>query len=194
MIRTAMAWLLGLAGMAAVPGASAEAAGQIVHVWGDGSHLAIVDLDRYQAFVGDWDQDDRLRKHLLAQAGREAIVAWGAGFETDWVVSIRPGFSARQGFREFRSVISTQTGRLYLLNYDSLTMAAQFDDYRLPDKDTVATAFQVPPGRYRARIVQLVDPDTVVQERDDRDPEFLIEYEPAGEQDHPQQAVPWAGF
>lgn len=166
-----------------------------IHVGGDGSQLAIGDLDRYESFVGDWDENDRLRKHLIAQADKEAIIAWGSGFETDWVVSIQPGFSGRKGYREFRSVISTPSGKLHIVNYDSLTMAAQFDDYRLPDKETYAYAFQVPPGRYQFRIVQLVNPDTDWWTHlGEGDPAFLVEYEPAGTSDRPQQTIPWALF
>ena len=184
-----------LMAMGALPSSGAGTAPVVIHVGGDASHLAIADLDRYESFVGDWDKHDRLRKHLIAQADKESIVAWGSGFETDWIVSIQPGISGRQGYREFRSVISTKSGILHLVNYDSLTMAAQFDDYGLPDKETRSYAFHVPPGRYRVRVVQLVNPDSNWwEDQGADDPAFLIEYEPADSSDRPQQLIPWALF
>jgi hypothetical protein len=192
-LKKAIASLLMTIG--ALPASGSDTSSLVVHVGGDGSHLAIADLARYESFVGEWEKHDRLRKHLIAQAGKESIIAWGSGFETDWVVSIKPGISGRQGYREFRSVISTKSGKLHFINYDSLTMAAQFDDYGLPDKETESYAFQIPPGRYRVRIVQLVNPDSNWWEGPgESDPAFLVEYEPADSSDRPQQIIPWALF
>lgn len=191
-LKKAMAGLL--MSMSATPVLGSNAPPMIIHVGGDGSHLAIGDLDRYESFVGEWSENDRLRRHLLAQAKSESIIAWGSGFETDWPISIKPGISEQKGYREFRSVISTQSGKLHLINYDSLTMAAQFDDYRLPDKETISYGFQILPGRYVFRIVQLVNPDTNWWETLGDAPAFLIEYEPADNSDLPQQIIPWALF
>ncbi|WP_158635356.1 hypothetical protein [Luteimonas cucumeris] len=192
-LKKAIASLLVAVGAMPSPGSGTTPV--VIHVGGDGSHLAIADLARYVSFVGDWAENDRLRKHLMAQTEKESIIAWGSGFETDWVVSVKPGISQRQGYREFQSVISTQSGKLHLVNYDSLTMAAQFDDYRLPDKETESYAFRIPPGRYRVRIVQLVNPDSNWWESlGDGDPAFLVEYEPADSSDRSQQMVPWVLF
>ncbi|MDO5693826.1 MAG: hypothetical protein Q4G70_15340 [Pseudomonadota bacterium] len=192
-IKKSMAGLFGL--MTMITTSNAEQASKIIHVGGDGSHLAIIDTARYEGFVGNWDENDRLRKHLIAQAKKESIIAWGSGFETDWVIAVRAGMSKQQGHREFQSVISTSSGNLHLVNYDSLTMAAQFHDYRLPDQETKSYGFRVSPGRYKLRIVQLVNPDTNWWETLGKDdPAFLIEYEPAQESDLPLQTIPWASF
>ena len=173
---------------------SVENTAQIVHVGGDGSHLAIVDAEQYRSFVGDWAQDDRLRKHLINQSARESVIAWGTGFECDWKLAISPGISNRSGFREFESVITTKSGKLYVVNFDSLTMAAQFENHTLPDEETADYRFVVPPGRYRVRIVQLVDPESKWWESLGDGPAFLIEFEPSAAGGTPAKEIPWSKF
>jgi hypothetical protein len=48
---------------------------------------------------------------------------------------------------------------LLVTNYESLTMAAQFSDVRLPQAHEQANVIRVPAGSYDVRVVQHVDPD-----------------------------------
>ena len=164
----------------------------IVHVLGDASHLALVDVNRYASFVGDWAEDNRLYHHLVEQAQQRHALAWGTGFEIDWRVEIKEGISDRKGFREFEGTIRNTGDTLHLVNYDSLTMAAQFEDHRLPDKETANYQVPLPSGLYRFRIVQLVDPKTRFWETLGEAPAFLLEYETCEEGAPRLKDVPWA--
>jgi hypothetical protein len=164
----------------------------IVHVCGDASHLALIDATRYSSFVGDWGQDNRLYHHLVEQAKQRHALAWGTGFETDWRVEIKAGITDRKGFREFEGTIRNTSNALYLVNYDSLTMAAQFEDYLLPDEETAGYKVPLPSGLYRFRVVQLVDPNGPFWEILGEAPAFLLEYEPCAEDAARLEDVPWA--
>jgi len=97
-----------------------------IHVGGDGSNLALVDTREYQSFVGaDWCEDGLLYKHLRAQIGQAHALVWAVGFESDWKVDIEEGHSTERGFRAFTGDIVNTGNSLHLVNYDSLTMAAQ---------------------------------------------------------------------
>lgn len=59
-----------------------------------------------------------------------------------------------------------------MTNYESLTMAAQFDDVTLPQnpqKHELDQVVNVPPGEYTCRVTQLRDPDDEEAEHDDGD-------------------------
>ena len=107
----------------------------IIHVMGDGTVLSLIDCDTYASYIGDWDEPDRLRAHLLAEARQQHIVSWGSGFESDWRVEVHHGITGQEGYRDFLAVIACSSGVLHLANYDSLTMAAQADEALYLAKD-----------------------------------------------------------
>lgn len=163
-----------------------------VHVGGDGSHLALVDTRQYQSFVGrDWADGERLYEHLVHQAGLGHILAWRAGFESDWLVEVRAGHSTDSGFRSFVADIFNTGDSLHLVNYDSLTMAAQFDDHVLPDAETTHYQVSIPPGAQRVRVVQLFDPKSKWWETLGDSPAFRIEHEPSLAQNSKEVGVHW---
>jgi hypothetical protein len=166
----------------------------IVHVGGDGSHLALVDTGSYTSFVGrNWAEGDLLYKHLVEQANSLHALAWATGFETDWRVEVRPGITLKRGFREFSGNIKSTVGALHLVNYDSLTMAAQFEDHRLPDKETNHYSVPLESGSYAFRVVQLVNPRSSWSESLGDGAAFVLEFEPTTEQSNHFTAVPWIG-
>lgn len=150
----------------------------LLHIGGDGSHLALVDAARYRSFLGEnWYLSDALYKHLIAEGGERAILAWRTGFESDWRVEVSKGHSGRKGFREFTGEITNSDGALYLVNYDSLTMAAQFEDHVLPDRETALYRVPCPVGDLRIRVVQMFDPKSKWWEYLGESAAFVIEYE-----------------
>lgn len=150
-----------------------------IHVGGDGSHLALVDTRQYRSFVGaDWCENGLLYKHLSAEIGQAHALVWAVGFESDWKVDIEEGHTTEPGFREFTGDIINTGQLLHLVNYDSLTMAAQFDDILLPDDETADYEIPLAPGAYRIRVVPMFDPasewwDVLGEES----PAFRIEYQ-----------------
>ena len=166
----------------------------IIHVMGDGTVLSLIDCDTYASYIGDWDEPDRLRAHLLAEARQQHIVSWGSGFESDWRVEVHHGITEQEGYRDFLAVIECTSGVLHLANYDSLTMAAQFDGYALPDEETADYAIELPKGLYKVRVVQLLSPDERSWDADDEAPHFLLELEQTHVPPEVDAEFPWADF
>ena len=166
----------------------------IIHVMGNGSVLSLIDCDSYSSYLGDWNQPGRLRAHLLTEARQHHIVAWGTGFEADWCVEVRDGITAQEGHRDFLAVIECTSGVLHLANYDSLTMAAQFDGYTLPDEETAAYTLELPKGLYKVRVVQLLSADERAWDAHDAEPQFLLELEHTDVPPEADAELPWVDF
>ena len=164
-----------------------------IHVCGDASLVSLIDCARYPSYVSrDWDEDRRLVKHLIAQANQRCILSWGTGFETDWRFEVRQGITADAGFREFTGYIACTDGALYLANFDSLTMAAQFEDNALPDEETANYKIELANGLYQVRVVQLVDPSTEWWDVLGEDkPAFLLELAPFAGDPPTVETLPW---
>ena len=166
-----------------------------IHISDDASMISLIDCSRYVSFAGDdWYADHRLTNHLVAQCNRQTILSWGAGFETDWLVEVKQGITDTSGYREFFGHITCSSGVLYFANYDSLTMAAQYRDYLLPDKETSGYRLDLPQGRYRVRVVQTIDPKESWEDTLGENPAFLIEYESTDESPSPVSQIPWVEF
>jgi len=125
----------------------------------DSGILALIDPDAYEGFVdADWSIE-AIKAHFMAQAARSRLVLWGTGAEWVWPVEVRFARSNVQGFREFESSIESSKGRLLVTSFDSLSMAATYPDVTLPEPACRDDVFTVPPGRYRCRVIQHLDPD-----------------------------------
>ena len=167
----------------------------IADMIGDGSYLAILDAGRYASFVGsDWYENDRLLEpHFVEQMRRNVALVWDTGLETDWRLEIREAFSSDRGFREVVGSIESSNGTLCLVNYDSLSMAAQFADQRLPDASS--KELLLAPGIYKFRVIQVIDPrdrTSLTEQFDAGGANFVLEYERT---DRPLTAwteVPWS--
>lgn len=166
------------------------------HVLGDGTLIVLADLGQYTSFIHqDWDEDFRLQKHLLTESDQKHIALWGTGFDCDWIVEFREGISDLPGHRSMEQFIQNTTGTLHLINFDSLTMAAQFAHNTLPDEETAACAIDLPQGLLRLRIVQLIDlaVDDPGIDRDTQ-PGFVVEYALCETGDNQLPRVPWAAL
>lgn len=161
----------------------------VIDVVGDGIYLALVDTGRYESFVQeDWDTiPGLLEPHFVAQMKRRSALVWGTGVEADWQVDVVTGITATPGHRELVGGITVSADGLYLCNYDSLSMAAQFNDHFLPDRDCQGNRIPLAAGNYRVRVVQLADPKGPVA--DDR---FRLEFEATETLPAAWPQVPWS--
>lgn len=129
----------------------------VFEVVDDSGLIAIVDPDAYVSFVReDWNTG-QLEEHFLAQMREHRLLIWGTDMENFWLVQVQFSPTDVRGFRELSGSIVASQGRLLLTSYDSLTMAAQFDDVTLPLPEEQGQVVQVTPGTYGCRIVQLHD-------------------------------------
>lgn len=155
----------------------------------DSGLLAIVDVAKYAPFVDeDWTYEQIL-DHFADAAAARTILVWECGDGgDDYRVSVRSGITSECGFREVTGGIDASTGTLHLVSYSALTMAAQFNDEKLPCRNEAHLQFRVTPGPVRLRLVQMFDPSSLDGPDDDQ-PHFVIEVEPGAEEAWP--GVAW---
>jgi len=172
----------------------------IMDIYGDCCYLSLIDPLRYSSFVGpDWAANERLLEpHFITQGSNCSALVWDTGFEADWRVEIREGISTEKGFREVTGSIRNSGEALYIANYDSLSMSAQFADHRLPDEDCARYKISLPSALYTVRVVQRVNPATYFHtdacENPERPAEFLIEYARSDISISPWSEVPWSSL
>ena len=140
--------------------------------------LGLVDHFAYRAFVSeDWTLE-QLLSHFNAEMSQSRILVWECGDGGDnYRIHVRNRITSQRGFREVTGGLEVTKGALLVSSYTALTMAAQFEDETLPGTGEADQAFEVAPGRYRVRIVQMFDPKSLSAPAEDS-PHFLLELEP----------------
>lgn len=126
----------------------------------DSGVLALVDCSAYVPFVGEDWQLDELLTHIQAQARHQSILIWNAGDGGGhYRIEFRNGITEFAGHRSVMSVIRVTNGRLHLVSYTAMTMAAQFADETLPATMEAGLFIPLDNGAYVVRLVQTFDPD-----------------------------------
>jgi len=148
----------------------------VLNVTDDSGFLAVVVPAAYQGFVSKNWQLDQLFRHFSAQMSRRALLLWGTGLEGLWRVEVRNRRSEVRGFREVTGPIHVSGGAVLVTNYESLTMAAQFDDVVLPEPHERNQVVPLPDGDYCCRIVQLFDPELKESSAESSGPDFIVEF------------------
>jgi len=125
----------------------------------DSGFMALADPDRYQSFVHkEWDFDE-LVERFLQEMRNNALIIWSTGLENTWTVRFSDRPTDATPFRQFEKVIEVTNGRLVLTNYEDLTMAAQFEDEKIPSRHNADLLVGLANGRYTATVRQMVHPD-----------------------------------
>ena len=145
----------------------------------DSGFLALIDPASYLSFVDvDWTLDQLVR-HFKEEMKNKRLVIWGTGREGNWRVEFRFSSSSDTGFREFNTLLWASDEHLLLTNYESLTMAAQFEDVQLPEAHQRDFLIPLASSLYQCRIVQRFDPELLDPLPQDNKADFLIELIPA---------------
>lgn len=125
----------------------------------DSGFSAIVNADQYTSFVKrDWQFND-LKSHFAEAMNNESLIIWGTGMEGDWAVRFVDKASTSRAFREFDRTIRVTKGGLHLTNYEDLSMAAQFEDRKIPAMHRSDLFVPMDNGRYELTIRQMFDPN-----------------------------------
>src|SRR5262249_16793445 len=112
------------------------------------------------------------------------------GLEGFWKVDVVLKEVEVKGFREVSGPLLVTGGSLLLTNYESLTMAAQFDDVTLPEKHQKDLLVLLPNGDYTCRIIQMFDPEQEeLAGEGNRD--FIVELLKATGKLEPWEGIPW---
>jgi hypothetical protein len=141
----------------------------------DSGFLAVVVPATYQTFVDRNWKFDQLFDHFRQEMAQRSLLVWGTGLEGIWKVDVRVQQSSARGFRENSAPLSVVGGAVLVTNYESLTMVAQFEDERLPQKHEQDQLVTLPDGDYCCRIVQMFDPDQQ-ESAEEGAPDFIVEF------------------
>ncbi len=155
----------------------------------DSGFLGILDPDAYEGFVGEEWALEGLGSHFEQQMKAYRLLLWGTGAEEVWRIGVSGVIGGGSGFREVSGFIYASRGRLCLINYEALTMAAGLKNLKLPQPHQGHLVMEMSPGCYRCRIVQLEDPEA--DPSPDVPMDFRIELESALAPGACWTAVPW---
>ncbi|MDR2904595.1 MAG: hypothetical protein LBU73_01385 [Helicobacteraceae bacterium] len=138
----------------------------------DSGFMAIVNAEKYNTFVNeDWELPE-LFARFLEEMNKENLIIWATGMEGWWTVAILDKATNKKAFREFDKSIVVTNGRLYLTNYENLTMAAQYAYEQIPAKHNSDLFIPLDNGRYIFTVRQMFDPEDY-----DYDPEGKVDFE-----------------
>lgn len=137
--------------------------------FGDTNFIGVANTDKYKSFVDeDWDcllqhfGDEMKQGHILVFQMTEE------GIQYSWRVDVRVGTEeiAHECFRKAIGYIKVTENQLYLVDYACLTMAAQFEDNKIPDQNCFNYKIEIENGYYKVEVVQYynVDKDEYVGE------------------------------
>jgi hypothetical protein len=162
----------------------------MLEVTDDSGFLALVVPAAYETFVAsDWTLDQILA-HFKTQMARHSLLIWGTGLEGFWKVDVRQTKAKVKGFREVTGPLHVVGESLLLTNYESLTMAAQFKDVTLPERDQQDLVVSLPDGNYTCRIIQMFDPKQE-ESAGDGQPDFVVEMQKGTLQAMTWENIPW---
>ncbi|MEH7014738.1 hypothetical protein V7087_28715 [Neobacillus niacini] len=132
--------------------------------FGDTNFVAVANADTYKSFVDeDWELDILLQ-HFGKEMKRGHILVFQMtekGIQYSWRVDVRVGTEeiADKCFRKAIGYIEVTENQLYLLDYDCLTMAAQFEVNKVPDQNCSKYKIGMKNGFYRVEVVQYYNVD-----------------------------------
>ncbi len=146
----------------------------MLEVTDDSGFLAIVVPANYRTFVDRNWRFGQLIDHFRQQMAQRSLLIWGTGLEGSWKIDVRTEQSLARGFREVSGPLRVIGGCVLVTNFESLTMVAQFDDERLPQKHERDQVVSLADGDYCCRMVQMFDPDQK-DSAEDGGPDFIVE-------------------
>ena len=140
---------------------------KIFEISDDSGFMGLVNVDKYDSFVSeDWKFND-LRERFIREMNQGNMLFWSTGQEGLWKVRVTTKKEEIKSFRTISGDINVTDEKLFLTNYEDLSMAAQFQDQRLPLKHNTDLKLRIENGNYEVQINQLFNPDILSQ--DDRD-------------------------
>lgn len=142
----------------------------------DSGFMGIANLNKYESFVdSNWDFE-MLKKRIVDQINLNNILFWSTGREDIWNVQVTTNakLASSNFYRIEEGLIEVTDEILYLVNYETLSMAAQFQDTKLPERHLENLNFELNNGLYLVEFGQLNNPE-IIDERAEIDFEIRLE-------------------
>lgn len=133
-------------------------------IFGDTNFIGIVNAEKYQSFVDeDWNLD-MLLHHFSNEMKKGHILVYQMteeGIEHSWNVDVKIGTeeAVHKCFRKAVGYIKVTENKLYMIDYGCLTMAAQFEDEKVPDSNNIEYKIDIENGVYKVEFVQYYNVD-----------------------------------
>ena len=143
----------------------------------DSGFLAIVNTDKFNSFVSEEWELSQLLNHFVDEMNKGHLIIWTTGLENKWTVNFTDKPTNKETFKEFTKTIEVTNGQLFLTNYEDLTMAAQFENEKIPSKQNANLYIKLDNGKYEITVRQLFDPAEYEYE-DEEKVNFEIVIEP----------------
>jgi hypothetical protein len=125
----------------------------------DSGFIEIVNPEKYSSFVGEDWQLPQLLKRFVDEMNNDNLILWSTGSENVWTVNFLSNPSDKKSFRSFYKTIEVTSGKIFLTNYDDLSMAAQYVDEKIPAKHNADLSINLDNGRYKLQVRQLFNRD-----------------------------------
>lgn len=140
----------------------------------DSGFIGIANFDKYQAYIGEELDFELVKDRIIQEINSHNLLFWATGLENIWKVKIDDKPSNMEAFREERGVIEVSDGKLYLTNYESLTMAGQYEDLKLPEDHLKHLFVELENGKYMIKFRQIFDPENYDFNSQEVDFELII--------------------
>ena len=129
-----------------------------LYITDDSGLLALVDVTAYEGFIGsEWDFA-ALNAHIQSQAKFGRIAFWFGG-DGGGEYRIRRISEPLSQAPILDTLMKANNQGFFLVSYTALTMAAQFEDERLPARHEDKLRLNLEEGKYRMQVYQHYDPD-----------------------------------
>lgn len=132
--------------------------------FGDTNFIGVVNATEYKSFVNeDWELE-MLLQHFSNEMKLGNILVFqmtDKGIEHSWNIEVKfeSNLIEQDCFRKAVGYIKVNDNKLYLVDYDCLTMSAQFQNNKIPDKNCANYRIDIENGIYRVDFVQFYDVD-----------------------------------
>jgi hypothetical protein len=169
---------------------------ELFQISDDASFLGLINTDLYESFIDeDWEFED-IEVRIIRECQKGHLLFWGTSVPNFWTVRICNQASAQNAFKSFKGKIKVSNSKLHLINYDSITLAAQFEDEKLPDTDLESLHVTLDNGIYNVIVRQLLNPEQDLIE--DESLGFEIVLQKSTEQDsfplNPFKELIWSNY
>ena len=125
----------------------------------DSGFLGIVNADKYDSFISENWELSQLFNRFVDEMNNDNLILWSTGSANVWTIRFVSKPSDIKSFREFYKTLEVTSGKIFLTNYEDLTMAAQYSDEKIPAKHNAALSIDLDNGRHEFQIRQLFDPE-----------------------------------
>lgn len=119
--------------------------------------MGLVDAAAYQGFIGDEVTYETLEQHILKQMQQGRLLFWGSITPNRWTVRLIDQPSNTPAIQSFQGQLQVSSDQLYLVNYDMLMDAAQFEEDALSQQFLPPLAIKK--GWYQVTVHQLFNPE-----------------------------------